>query len=116
MDDKKIELFLETVDKALMMNFCMLVSNGTIEGGFTNEWQRIVDAMNLIAKHLRQLIRGLRVAIKMRVILEEVWRTLIAPKLIQTPLYFVQELIGGYNPPLGHENASIPIEEDTSLS
>ena len=45
----------------------MFVSNDTSEGGFTSEWQRVVDSMNLVAKQW-QFIRGLEVATRMEVI------------------------------------------------
>lgn len=59
MDTKKTELFLQAADKSLVQELRMFLSDGTAEGGFTNEWHRVVEAVVLVDKQQRVIDGGM---------------------------------------------------------
>lgn len=59
MDTRKTELFLQAADKSLVQELRMFLSDRTAEGGFTNEWRRVVEAVVLVAKQQRVIDGGL---------------------------------------------------------
>ena len=59
MEARKSEMFLQASDEALEDRLLILLQDGTTEGGFITDWERMIESVSLISKQQRVKSRGL---------------------------------------------------------
>ena len=59
MEARKSEMFLQASDEALEDRLLILLQDGGAEGGFTTNWERMIESVSLISKQQRVKSRGL---------------------------------------------------------
>ena len=59
MEGRKSEMFLQASDEALEDRLLILLQDGGAEGGFTPDWERMIESVSLISKQQRVKSRGL---------------------------------------------------------
>lgn len=62
LDARKTELFLQAADDVLGDRLLLLLGDRATEGGFTNDWRRIEETVNLVAK--QQRVKGRCLALR----------------------------------------------------
>lgn len=58
LEARKSEMFLQASDEALEDRLLLLLQDGGAEGGFTTDWGRMTESVNLVAKQQRVKSRG----------------------------------------------------------
>lgn len=59
MEARKSEMFLQASDEALEDRLLILLQDGGAEGGFTTDWEKMIESVSLISKQQRVKSRGL---------------------------------------------------------
>ena len=59
LDTRKAKLFLQMVDNAVQDRLLLNLRDRSTKGDFTNDWKRVEETMNLVAKQQHVKTRGL---------------------------------------------------------